>query len=66
MELMNKRLSDDEFFSQRQEVLQQWPTGKDASIDEGIAFHKSLPEHKVFTHKLNLAKKNGRDRKSVV
>ena len=60
MELINKRLSDDDFNAQRQEILQHWHTGKDAVIDEGIAYHKSLPEHKVFTHKLNKAKAEGK------
>lgn len=59
MELKNKRLTDDEFYTQRQEILEQWPTGKDVSIEEGIAYHKSLPAHKVFTHKLNKAKAEG-------
>lgn len=59
MELRNKRLSDDEFNAQREEILQQWPTGKDVDMEAGIAYHKTLPEHKVFTHKLNAAKAAG-------
>lgn len=59
MELINKRLSDDDFYKQREEVLQQWPTGKDVNHEEAFAYHKSLPEHKVFSTKLSKAKASG-------
>jgi methylaspartate mutase epsilon subunit len=59
MDLKNKMLSEDEFFKERQEVLAQWPTGKDVDLDEAIAFHKSLPKHKVWVHKLKQAKERG-------
>jgi methylaspartate mutase epsilon subunit len=55
----NKILAEDEFFKERQEVLAQWPTGKDVDLEEAIAFHKSLPPHKVYVHKLNYAKEHG-------
>jgi len=60
MELKNKRLTDEEFFSQRDEVLAQWPTGKDVDIEAGIAFHKSQPDSKCFSKKLLKAKAEGR------
>ncbi len=56
MEIKNKKLPDDEFYKIREEILQQWPTGKDVDLEEGIAYHKALPEHKVFSKKLNKAK----------
>lgn len=59
MELRNKRLSDAEFFAQREEVLGQWPTGRDVNMEEGIAYHRALPKSKVFSHKLNQAKETG-------
>ena len=37
MDIQNKRLSDDEFNRLRQEVLMQWPTGKDVDIEVKIA-----------------------------
>lgn len=58
MEIKNKRLPDDEFYKIREEILQQWPTGKEVDLEEGIAYQKSLPEHKVFSKKLNAAKKS--------
>ena len=57
--MKNKILAEDEFFKERQEVLAQWPTGKDVDLEEAIAFHKSLPPHKVYVHKLNYAKEHG-------
>ena len=59
MDLKNKRLSDDEFYKIRKEVLTQWPTGKDVDLEEGIAFQKSLPDSKIFSKKLNKAKAEG-------
>jgi len=56
MEIRNKRLSDDEFLRERQEVLAQWPTGKEVDLDEAIEFHKSLPPGKVWTRKVLEAK----------
>ena len=59
MELQNKRISDQEFYSIREEVLQQWPTGKEVNFDEAVAYHKSLPQHKLFSKKLVDAKNSG-------
>ncbi len=59
MEVRNERLSDEEFFQERKEVLAMWPTGKDVDLDEGIEFQKSLPPSKVYVNKLAEAKRNG-------
>lgn len=59
MDVRNKKLSEDEFFKERQEVLAQWPTGKDVDLEEAIAFHKSLPPHKVWVNKMKYAKEHG-------
>ena len=48
MELRNKRISDDDFQRQREEVLTQWPTGADVNFEEGVAYQAALPEHKKF------------------
>ena len=37
MDIQNKRLSDGEFAQLRQEVLKQWPTGKDVDLEEAAA-----------------------------
>jgi methylaspartate mutase epsilon subunit len=59
MEIRNRKLTEDEFFKERQEVLAQWPTGKDVDLDEAIAFHKSLPPHKNWVNKMRYAKEHG-------
>ena len=59
MESKNKRLTEEEFQAQRKEVLAQWPTGKDVNFEEAVAYHKALPEEKVFSAKLNKAKAEG-------
>ena len=58
MEIKNKRLTDAEFYEIRETVLNQWPTGKDVNLEEAFAFHKSLPDSKIFSKKLNEAKAN--------
>lgn len=40
MEVRNRRLSDEEFFRQREEVLAMWPTGKEVNLEEAIEYHK--------------------------
>lgn len=59
IEIKNKKWSDDEFYKVRQEVLATWETGKEVNLEEAIAYQKSLPEHKIFSKKLNEAKKTG-------
>ena len=34
MDIRNKKLSDDEFYGIRKEILGQWSTGKDVDFDE--------------------------------
>ena len=60
MDIQNKRISNDEFFKQRQEVLTQWPTGKDVDLEEAVAYHKAMPECRKFSKKLLDAKRDGR------
>ena len=55
MDIKNKRLTDDEFYEIRKTILNQWPTGKDVDLEEAFAFHKSLPDSKIFSKKLNEA-----------
>jgi methylaspartate mutase epsilon subunit len=49
IELKNKKLTDEEFFGMRQEVLAQWPTGREVEdLDGGISYCKSLPAYRNF------------------
>ena len=60
MDIQNKRIPEGEFQKLRQEVLTQWPTGKDVNVEEAIAYHKSMPESRKFGKKLLDAKREGR------
>ena len=60
MDIQNKRLNDEEFHKLRQEVLAQWPTGKDVDLEEAVAYHKAMPESRRFSKKLLDAKRDGR------
>ncbi|KGK89320.1 MULTISPECIES: methylaspartate mutase subunit E [unclassified Clostridium] len=59
MELRNKRWTDEQFFSEREEVLKQWPTGKDVDLQEAVDFLKKVPTEKNFADKLVRAKEAG-------
>lgn len=59
MELKNIKMSEDEFYKIREEVLKQWPTGKGINLEESIAYQKKIPAHKSFPAKLRHAKENG-------
>lgn len=56
--IRNKKLSEEEFFKQRKEVLASWPTGKEVDLEEAIEYHKSLPSNKNFVLKMRYAKEN--------
>ena len=60
MELQNKKLTNDEFYTIQKEILTQWPTGADVDFDNAVEFHKSLPDRKNFSKKLSKAKEEGR------
>ena len=59
MKVQNTKLSKDDFFAQRKEVLSHWPTGKDVDFDEAIEYQKSIPTEKRFGDKLIKAKEAG-------
>ncbi len=59
MQVSNKKIDEEEFLKERQEVLSQWPTGKEVDLEEAIAFHKSMPPGKNLACKLEEAKAKG-------
>ena len=60
MEIQNKKIPEDQFMKLRQEVLAQWPTGREVNLEEAFAFHRSLPESRIFSKKLIAAKAQGK------
>lgn len=59
MQTRNTRLSDDDFRKEREEVLQQWPTGAHVDFEEAVEYQKKIPKKKRFDEKLQKAKKEG-------
>lgn len=59
-EMVNRKLELDSFHALREDVLKQWPTGSAVDFEEGVAFHKSLPEGKNFSVQMEKAKEEGR------
>lgn len=57
--ITNKRLIDEDFLKERQEVLSVWPTGKEVDLDEAIEYHKRMPRHKILPERLARAKQEG-------
>ena len=40
MEIQNRKIPEGEFMAMRQEVLQQWPTGRDVDLTEAAVYQK--------------------------
>lgn len=59
MELQNKKLLEDVFFAEREEVLQQWPTGKEVDFDETVAYQQAIAKEKRFGTALQQAQDRG-------
>ena len=60
MDIQNKKIPEGVFQQMRQEVLTQWPTGRDVDLQEAVDYHKSMPESRDFGKKLLDAKAAGR------
>lgn len=59
MGIKNEKLSNDQFFAERKEVLEQWPTGKGVNFEEAVNYQKSIPASKRFGDKMAKAKEEG-------
>lgn len=54
----NEKIAEGEFFKVRHEVLQQWHTGKDFSLEEAITYNKRAPVYKNYSKIMQQAKEN--------
>lgn len=60
MELRNKKISLDDFMSERFQVLKTWHTGKDIeNFEDGVKYQQSIPEAKNFARALFEADRQG-------
>ncbi len=59
MEVKNIKISNDDFFAQRKEVLSQWKTGDNVKLEEAIEYQKTIAKEKRFGDKLAKAVESG-------
>ncbi len=59
MNLKNRKLTEDEFFKIREEVLTHWPTGSEVDLNEACDYLRSIPDEKNFALKMKKAKEEG-------
>ena len=55
MEIKNKKLTNDEFFAERKEILTHWKTGTGVDFEEAVAYQKSIAKEKRFGEKMQKA-----------
>ncbi len=60
MPLSESPLPADDFALMREENLARWPTGREIDLDEVVAFHQSLPDHKQLAKVMRQADREGR------
>lgn len=58
MNIKNKKIQLTEFMKMREQVLLEWPTGKEVDLEEAYTFHKNLPINQSFSALLSKAKQN--------
>jgi methylaspartate mutase epsilon subunit len=53
-------IPEDEFLEMRRANLRRWPTGAEVDLDEAVAYHRSLPQHKQLAWVMRRAVAEGR------
>lgn len=48
VEVKQDVLSERQFLDERAEVIRQWPTGKDITLDEALEYHAGLSDNRIF------------------
>lgn len=46
--IKDEKIDLKEFYEIRKDVLQTWPTGGNVSIEEGLKFHRTIPEREAL------------------
>ncbi|MDB5857189.1 MAG: hypothetical protein JWQ76_878 [Ramlibacter sp.] len=59
MEVSDRRWTEEEFLAERGAALKEWPTGSEVDLDEAIAYHRDLPDHRVQPKQLARVKAEG-------
>lgn len=58
MNIKNKKIQLAEFMQMREQVLLEWPTGKEVDLEEAYTFHRDLPINQSFSALLSKAKQD--------
>jgi len=53
-------IPEDVFARMRRQNLARWPTGAEVDLDEAVAFHRALPQHKQLAWVMRKAAEEGR------
>ena len=56
MDIKNKKLSDEVFYKEREEVLATWPTGKEVDLKDAFDYQSKITGDQRFSEKLHKAK----------
>ena len=59
-DVQNCRLSEEDFWTQRSQVLSLWPTGAELDLEEAIAYHRALGNNRNCALMLEKALSDGR------
>ncbi|MBP7870048.1 MAG: methylaspartate mutase subunit E [Candidatus Saccharicenans sp.] len=60
--IKDEKIDLKEFYEIRKDVLQTWPTGRSVSIEEGLKFHRTIPEERRFALVMSQARKKHQTR----
>jgi len=55
--IKDEKIELKEFYEIRKDVLQTWPTGRNVSMEEGVKFHRTIPEERRFALAMSKARK---------
>lgn len=55
--IKDEKIDLKELYEIRKDVLQTWPTGRNVSIEEGLKFHRTIPEERRFALVMSQARK---------
>ncbi|NCB38316.1 MAG: methylaspartate mutase subunit E [Erysipelotrichia bacterium] len=58
--MSSQKLCIEKFNEIRREILETWPTGRNLSLEEGIAYQKAIPENKNFAVAMRKASEVGK------
>lgn len=59
VEITNRRWTEEEFLGEREKVLNQWPTGREVTLEDAVAYLCRLPPEKSLPLRISQAAEQG-------